>query len=187
MTGRDKEQESGGAPRSPAREAQRAALLQGGISEELLVDAERALSPDCPDLAERLWRDQKVSEEKLCATLSAAAGAPRVEQLTPPASAVALLPISRWHTHRALPISWENDHLQVALLNPFDQEFAALLKSISTARVSFAVAPPSELLTCLEALAGEGTRQETGSTQREGVKDFQAFLAWLPRPVRGER
>ena len=186
MIRRDERQEVRAAPRSHAREAQFAALLQSGLSEELLLNAERELSSSCPDLAERLWRDQKVSEEKLCTMLSMTAEVPRVGQLSPPARAVALLPLSRWRAYRALPVSWKNDQLQIALLNPFDQELADLLKSLSAASISFAVTLPSVLLTCLEALAGEGTHQET-SLQLEGVKDFQAFLAWLPRPVRGER
>ena len=187
MVGREARQEAGAGSRSPAREAQLAALLRGGLSEELILDAERRLSPSCPDLIERLWRDQRVSEEQLCAALSSATSLPRAERLIPPAQALALLPVARWRAHRALPISWEGEHLQLALLNPFDQELIALLRSRGVVKISLAVALPSVLMAGFEALAVDVEEQEHHAAQREGVKDFQAFLAWLPRPGRGER
>ena len=191
--------------RSAGRETQLRALLLSGVSEEILLEAEGRLGPECPDLAERLWRDQRLSADEITGALSAMGDHPvaqvpiKIDQ-----GALSILPLESWSAHRLLPIARAGDGkiVVIATLNPFDEEITRLIEQRSQRSVRFQVAPPEALITALGTLKRVESRGSRASSERNAVPSegqargrsfdpippadtlshFQSFLARIPRP-----
>ncbi|MEE2644776.1 MAG: hypothetical protein VYD19_07570, partial [Myxococcota bacterium] len=118
--------------------------------------------------------------------------------------ALSILPLESWSAHRLLPLdrAGDGESVVIATLNPFDEEITRLIEQRSQRSVRFQVAPPEALITALDGLKREVTRESRASNERgdlpsEGqarsrsldhippadtLSHFQSFLARIPRP-----
>jgi type IV pilus assembly protein PilB len=155
---------------------------QALVSEEAVDDVGFEINQSGLSLAKVLAKKELMSEDQFYLIIAQMLGTEAVslEGFEPPAELLAMLPVNLAQMHQALPVGWDGQTLQVALVDPFHHQSLEDIRFALGVEIHLVIAPVDDVAEMLRRHYSRGAGELKEVLAQMGTEEGEELASEAP-------